>query len=192
MEFSLTVREIGETHRKEGLKMTVKGKINWSIWIGIWTGIYVVLYLLSPLAKYGIIWCSFIALPIFFNGGAARKDYIPQMVSSCIGVFWGLAMLAVTGWLSGLGVAGSNAVSCGILTTFCCFMMILGDKTFVNKVPAMFGGISACFSQGGENVIPIMITLCLGVSLGLLCNEGTNFLADDGSWQLPKTRKTVI
>ena len=68
--------------------MTNRGKINWSIWIGVWTGIYVLLYLLSPLGKYGIVWCTFIALPIFFNGGAARKDYIPQMISSIIGVAW--------------------------------------------------------------------------------------------------------
>lgn len=165
--------------------MTVKGKINWSIWIGVWTGIYVLLYLLSPLGKYGIIWCTFIALPIFFNGGAARKDYIAQMVGSCLGVIWGLIMLGGTSLVS---VAGSNAVSCGVFTITCCFMMIFKDKTLLNKVPAMFGGIAACFSQGGQNVIPLMITLCLGVSLGLLCNEGTNFLAEDGSWQWPRKK----
>ncbi len=176
--------------------MTAKGMVNWSIWIGIWTGIYVLLYLLSPLGQYGIIWCTFIALPIFFNGGAARKDYIPQMLSSIVGVLWGVAMLTFTGGLSilGLGVAGSNAISCGLLTIACCFMMIIKDKGLINKVPAMFGGISACFSQGGHNIIPVCITLCLGVSLGLLCNEGTHFIAEDGSWTWPfkKTKQTQI
>ena len=112
--------------------MTVKGKINWSIWIGVWTGIYVLLYLLSPLGKYGIIWCTFIALPIYFNGGAARKDYVPQMASSCIGVIWGLIMIWGTGLVAGTGVAMSNALSCGIFTITCCFMMIFKDNTLVN------------------------------------------------------------
>ena len=70
-------------------------------------------------------------------------------------------------------------------------MMIFKDKTLINKVPAMFGGISACFSQGGEHIIPIMITLCLGVSLGLLCNEGLHFLAEDGSWTWPTKKKAA-
>lgn len=165
--------------------MTTKGKINWSIWIGVWTGIYVLLYLMSPLGQYGFIWITFIALPIFFNGGAARKDYLPQMICSCIGVIWGLIMIAGTNLVSGTGIAMSNALSCGIFTITCCFMMIFKDNTMLNKVPAMFGGISACFSQGGQHVIPVMITLCLGVSLGLLCNEGTHFLTEDGSWTLP-------
>lgn len=176
--------------------MTNRGKINWSIWIGVWTGIYVLLYLLSPLGKYGIVWCTFIALPIFFNGGAARKNYIPQMISSIIGVAWGCAMIAVTNGLLHIGVStvNANALSCGMLTITCCFMMIFKDRSFINKVPAMFGGISACFSQGGKNIIPICITLCLGVSLGLLCNEGTHFLTEDGHfcWPFQKSEKLNI
>ena len=155
--------------------MSAKAKIYWSIWIGVFTGIYVLLYLNSPLAQYGFIWITFIALPIYFNGGALRKDYIPQMIGSCLGVLWGLVMLYFAGMLGGLGAAGSNAVSCGLLTITCCFMMILKDNTMLNKVPAMFGGISACFSQGGEHFVAIMITLCLGVTLGLICNEGAPF-----------------
>ena len=42
----------------------------------------VICYLFSPLAKYGCIWITFVALPIFFNGGALRKDFFPQIVSS--------------------------------------------------------------------------------------------------------------
>lgn len=154
--------------------MSAKAQVYFSAWIGVWTGIYVILYLLSPLAQYGIIWCTFIALPIYFNGGAQRKDYFPQMICSCVGVLWGVAMLKFAGMIAGVGDAASTAISCGLLTITCCCMMILKDSTMLNKVPAMFGGISACFSQGGasDKIIPLMITLCLGVSLGLLCNEG--------------------
>ena len=152
--------------------MTAKAKAYWSVWIGVFTCIYVFLYLISPLGQYGIIWISFIALPIYFNGGALRKDYLPQMIGSVLGVIWGLIMIFGVNMLGGLGPAGSNAVSCGFFTITACLMMILKDSTMLNKVPAMFGGISACFSQGGENVVPVMITLCLGVTLGLICNEG--------------------
>ncbi|MCD8370837.1 MAG: DUF1097 domain-containing protein [Clostridiales bacterium] len=157
--------------------MTAKAKVYWSIWIGIWTGIYVLLYLLSPLAKHGIIWVTFIALPIYFNGGALRKDYIPQMICSCVGVIWGVIMFAGADFMTGafgLASSGSTALSCGVFTITCCMMMILKDNSMLNKVPAMFGGISACFSQGAatDKLIPLMITLCLGVTLGLICNEG--------------------
>lgn len=157
--------------------MNALGKVYWSIWIGVWTGIYVVLYNISPLGDYGFIWVTFIALPIYFNGGAARKDYIPQMVSSCIGVIWGVIMFAGAGLLMnalGMGAVPANGLAVGFLTITCCMMMILKDSTLCNKVPAMFGGISSCFSQGAatDRIIPLMITLCLGVTLGLLCNEG--------------------
>lgn len=152
--------------------MSKKATVYWCIWIGVLTAIYVFLYLSSPLAQYGIIWVTFIALPIFFNGGAKREDYVPQMVSSCVGVCWGLIML----WFAGvIGAVGGNlamALSCGLFTICSCTFMMLENKHLINKVPAAFGGISSCFSQGGKNWWVIMITLCLGVTLGLLCNEG--------------------
>lgn len=169
--------------------MSKKTQIYWSVWIGVWTGIYVILYLISPLSQYGIIWCTFIALPIFFNGGAARADYFPQMVSSCVGVGWGWLMLYVAG-IFGVGMDGNvaMALSCGLLTITCCMMMMIPQKALINKVPAMFGGISSCFgtydAEVPEKLIVLMVTLCLGVSLGLLCNEGLPFckkLAGDNS-----------
>ncbi len=147
-------------------------KFYWSLWIGGWTGIYVILYLFSPLAKYGCIWITFVALPIFFNGGALRKDFFPQVVSSWLGVAWGLIMLFFANMWSAMGSNVAMAVSVAIFTVCSCLMMCFDNKHLINKVPAAFGGISTCFSQGGDNWWVVGITLSLGVCLGLLCNEG--------------------
>ncbi len=153
--------------------MSTKVTVKWSIWIGACTGVYVWLYLLSPLAQYGIIWVSFIALPIYFNGGAKREEYFHYIFSYITGVGWGVLMLYVTGmFVESIGAVNATAIVVAILTAACCFHMLFPNKLFLNKVPAMFGGISATFSQGGENIGPLMITLVLGTTLGLICNEG--------------------
>ena len=152
--------------------MSKLGKFYWACWIGIWTAIYVILYLNSPLAQYGIIWITFVALPIFFNGGAKREDFFPQIVSSWLGVAWGLIMLFFAGLWAGIGENLAMAVSVGIFTIASSSCMILKNKHLINMVPAAFGGISTCFSQGGNNWWVIGITLTLGVILGTICNEG--------------------
>jgi len=167
--------------------MSNKFKLNWGIWIGIVTGIYVFLYLNSPLAQYGIIWVTFIALPIFFNGGAQRKDFFAYGVSSILGVVWGLIFLFFIGiFAQVMNENLATALSCLIFTACVCLHMMVPDKFLFNKVPAMFGGIAATFSQGGENFIPIMITLVLGDIVAVLCSEGTKFLHPDGTWKFLK------
>lgn len=47
----------------------------------------------------------------------------------------------------------------------------------------MFGGVAAMFSQDGKNLIPVMITLVLGILLALLSNEGKNLLTEEGKWE---------
>ena len=47
----------------------------------------------------------------------------------------------------------------------------------------MFGGIASAFSTGGTLIIPLMITLVLGSTLALICQEGTHLLTDDGHWK---------
>ena len=115
--------------------MTNLAKFYWSLWIGGWTGIYVICYLFSPLAKYGCIWITFVALPIFFNGGALRKDFFPQIVSSWLGVAWGLIMLFFANVFAGIGPV--LQLLCfglfGVLDgSFCCdlYSCVLHDDVF--------------------------------------------------------------
>ena len=168
--------------------MSKKYVVNWGIWIGVWTGIYVFLYLMSPLAKYGVIWCTFIALPIYFNGGAQPKDYVSYVTSSICGVCWGLIFIFFIELFQkgGMGNVPATALGCLIFTALCCLHMMVPDKGLLNKVPAMFGGISATFSQWGTNVVPVTATLCLGVTLALICGLGTKVLKEDGSWSFGK------
>jgi len=169
--------------------LTAKYRINWGIWIGVMTGIYVFLYLNSPLAQYGIIWITFIALPIFFNGGAARQDYFSYFLSNIAGVAWGLIFLFfIAVFANFMSDVLATALGCLIFTALCCLHMLVPNKFLFNKVPAMFGGISATFSQGGENVLPVILTLLCGVTLALICNEGRNFLSESGSWTFKKSK----
>ena len=101
------------------------------------------------------------------------------MISSIIGVAWGCAMIAVTNGLLHIGVStvNANALSCGMLTITCCFMMIFKDRSFINKVPAMFGGISACFSDVYKRQILDTVKehfhLVADAEITVECNPGT-------------------
>lgn len=159
--------------------MSKKTTLLWAGWIGLATAIYVLLYLFSPLGKYGIIWITFIALPIYFNGGAKKEEYVHYVISDLCGVAWGVAMLYLIGILVGMGADASvsTGVIVGILTVACCGIhMFVPNSLFANKVPAIFGGISATFSQGGENLMVVAITLILGTTLALICQEGLKLL----------------
>lgn len=162
---------------------------NWAVWIGIVSGIYCFLYTISPLNQYGVMCCSFTALPIYFTAGAQRKEYLNYAVSNVIGVVWALIYLAAIVALADIaGAAVANGVVVGLFTIILCAIhFIPTGATWMNKPAAMFGAISSIFWIGGDKtkVIPVAITLVLGVTLGLVCQEGTNFLTEDGHWTLP-------
>ena len=166
--------------------MTNKYLFNWCVWIGLATGVYTALYMLSPLSQYGVVYATFVALPIYFISGAKKEEYFNFISSNVVGVLWGWLYLTLIVWMIGLGVNDivSNAVVCGVITVICCaFHFICTPKTPFNKLPAMFGGIAVCFSTGGAKIVPLMITLVLGSTLALICQEGTRLLNDDGSWK---------
>lgn len=169
---------------------------NWCVWIGLATGVYVALYILSPLNDYGVVYATFVALPIYFISGAKRNEYLNFAVSGVTGVAWGWLYIFAIGWMLSLGISNivAQASVCTVLTIVCCaFHFIVTPKTFFNKLPAMFGGIAVAFSTGGTKIIPLMITLVLGTTLALICNEGTHLLTEDGYWKfLAGTPKNSI
>lgn len=166
--------------------MTKRFLFNWSIWIGLATGVYTALYLISPLAQYGVVYATFIALPIYFISGAKKEEYFNFTVSNVTGVAWGWLYITAITWLISMGMNSvlSNALCCGIITIVCCaFHFIVTPNTFFNKLPAMFGGIAAAFSTGATKIIPLMITLVLGSTLALVCDMGTRLLTQEGHWK---------
>lgn len=164
---------------------TKKGLFKWSIWIGLVTAIYCLIYVsISPLASKGVVWCTFVALPIFFTSGA-QKNEIPNYIISCIvGVIWGWVFVYVLTWSASYIPFDNvnNMVVCGTLTIICCAIhFCLTEKTFANKVNMMFGAIACTLSQGGSNLIPIMITMIGGILLAYICVSGQNLIDENGN-----------
>ncbi|MCL1996436.1 MAG: DUF1097 domain-containing protein [Defluviitaleaceae bacterium] len=169
--------------------MTNRFKLNWCIFIGLATGLYAGLYLISPLAEAGVIYVTFVALPIFFLAGAKREEYPNFAISNITGVLWGMGYIFLINWMIAQGVNDvlSTALVCVVITIICCaFHMIVTPNTVFNKLPAMFGGISAAFSTWGEHMIPLMITLVFGTTLALIMTEATKLLTPEGHWKFLK------
>jgi hypothetical protein len=169
--------------------MSVKYLVNWAIWIGGVSGIYVFIYLQTPLAQYGIIWMTFVALPIYFNGGAKPEEFVSYALSALVGVLWGLFYLFFIGKLAAIMPADvATALGVGLVCIVQCAVHFIPplSKTPLRVVPIMFGAVAMCFSQGGSNAIPVACTLVGGVVLALICGLGTRFLAQDGHWIMPK------
>lgn len=166
--------------------MTRRFLVNWSCWIGFWSGVYIYFYLQTPLADKGVIWMTFVSLPIYFNGGASREEFINYLASVVVGVLWGLAYLHSIDFLVALGIEAK--ISTGLVifvvtTAVCAVHFLLPKRLRMTAVPVMFGAISMMFSQGGQKVGPATLTLLGGVFLALLCNEGTKLLNQDGTWK---------
>lgn len=176
--------------------MTKRYIFNWMLWIAILNGLYCGLYTLSPLGPYGVIWVTYVAFPIFFITGANRRE-VPHFICSAIaGVVWGMVFLWCIGLFAGFGAGPALATGLGVgivefVLIFVHFMF--AGKGWLSKVPAIFGGVAVTFSQGGENIIPLMITLALGILLCLASNEGKNLLTDDGHWKfLVKMKSNAV
>lgn len=168
--------------------MPAKYLINWAIWIGGMSGIYVYVYLQTPLAQYGVIWMTFVALPIYFTGGAKPEDYFSYLLSMLLGVGWGVVYLFFIERTMALGLEADLAtavVVAALCALQCAIHFVPTANTPFRVVPIMFGAISMCFSQGGGNLGPIALTLFGGLTLALICGLGTRFLTSEGNWRLP-------
>ncbi len=161
--------------------------VNWAIWIGLLVGIYVVLYSLTPLLNYGVMWSTFIALAIYFTAGAEVREFPNYACSSLLGVAWAVLYIGCIGKLlgAGLNVAAAQGIAVGGICAVQCAIHFIPplSKTWFNKPTAMFGGIAVTFSQGGQKLVPIAITLFLGCFLGMICALGAKLLTEDGRWK---------
>lgn len=151
---------------------------SYSLWIGLTSGIYLLIYLATPLASYGLAWMTFVSLPIFFTAGAPLNE-IPNYICSMIaGLFWGIVNMWIINQLLVLGfTAGmANLIDMIIITIPVGLHLTILSKTWLNKVPMVFGGLAMTFSQGASNVWVIGITLLCGILLGAIYNLGGKFL----------------
>ncbi len=150
----------------------------WSLWIGLMVALFAFIYLSSPLASYGLMWMSFVSMPLYFAAGAELKDLASFCATNIVGLAWGLFYLFLIGVFSSLGLAAPLATAATIMiaTPSCCIAhMLVPDKYLVNKLAAAFGAIACVFSQNGENLFATGATLIAGVIVGLLCKVGLRF-----------------
>lgn len=151
--------------------MSKKASILWCILIGVLDGIYCLVCAGLPIAS--IMWMAFISLPIYFCGGADYKTFPTYFCSATSGVFWGVIGL----WAIGLmGIANSGLAMfvtiIPIVSVLCIVHIVLFPKTVLGNCPMVFGGFAACFAAGGNNILLVIVTLTLGLILGILITEG--------------------
>ena len=196
--------------------MNKRGLANWGVWIGVVSGIYCAIYALTigrwtegVMGGWHIMCATFTALPIYFTAGAKREDWLKFSCSNIVGVLWGMLYLFCMDRLNFLGWpwwANAMVVIAGVCVLQCALHFNLPPKMQTNVVPAQFGAISSTFwccnltiavtSTPGATAIGgfynfsavgcLMATLVGGVTLGLLCNEGLNFIdGKTGKWKMP-------
>lgn len=159
--------------------------VNWSILIGVVSGIYCAIYSLLPLPTQSLMWMTFVALPIYFNGGAKIEEYPHYVVSMLAGVGWGVIYLYFLGAFGAIGVSTqvNLLVIVTIITAICCaFHFCVTGNTWLNKLPIMFGAIASTFSQNGKNLTTIIITLFGGLTVAMIVQQGTKLLDEQGRW----------
>ena len=179
----------------------------YAVTIGAWTQS-------SFLSGWHIIYATFTALPIYFTAGAKREEFWHYIGSYLTGIVWAMIYLVCMDRLNAAGWpwwANVGLVVGVICIVECAIHFCLPASLPFNKVPAHFGAISNSFwcsnltiavlGGAGHTAVggfynftayPILaITLCTGTLLGLICNEGLNFIdADTGKWKWP-VRKAV-
>lgn len=171
--------------------MKLRFSINFGIWIGLTAGAYVWLYLVSPLAAAGVLPCTFVALPIFLNGGGKLEQIPNHMTSAIAGVLWALIYLKVSGLIIAAHISPPVALGVTVAVITAILVAIHGALKFYGlfgNIPAMFGAIACTFFAGGDKWPYVLVTLCLGIALGYINISGTKFLDEDGRWLIFRNR----
>lgn len=164
----------------------------------------------NVLPGWQIVYATFTALPIYFTAGAKREEFFNYICSYIIGVCWGMLYLWIMDRLMGMGIITNPWINIAVVVAVVCTVECALHFTVLSKlpfsvVPAQFGAISNTFwcsnmsiailgpgasAIGGfynfQAVPVLMLTLCGGALLGLICNEGLNFIdAETGNWKWP-------
>ena len=151
--------------------MSKKATALWCLWIGILDGVYCIICNQIPHIQH-YMWIGFISLPIFFCGGATLKLLPRYFVCATSGVLWGALNL----WVLGLGLIADPGMNMLVfvppVVTLCCILhMVFGTEDkfggLFASTPMAFGGFAAIFSQGIGELPYVIITLTLGLVLGV-------------------------
>lgn len=168
---------------------------NWSIIIAVISGVYCSAYTLLPLPAQNLMWMNFVAIPIYFNAGAKLEEYTNYVSSMVAGIGWALLNLYVIKILgeTGVNISVNILISTTIITVVCCAIhFCVTGNTWFNKIPIIFGTMACIFSQNGENILSIAITLFGGITVAMLLQQGTKLLDEQGQWRFFKKNKSQL
>lgn len=172
--------------------MNIRYAFNWSIWIAFFTALYVFFYEISPLSKYGVMPCTFVALPIYFAVGAKASEYFDHCSSAVAGVAWAAVSIWMTSCVESFGLsenATTTLVIFVISVLLCGGHLLLEGRGIFSRIPMIFGSVASILMLGLEKWPYILATLCLGISLGLICQLGRRFLDVTGKWSFSRSSR---
>ncbi|WFU12890.1 DUF1097 domain-containing protein (plasmid) [Rhizobium sp. CB3090] len=167
--------------------------INVGLWIGATVGLYSFLYALTPLGAAGVLPCTFVALPIFLNGGAKKEEFLGYCSSALLGVGWAAVFIHGIGFgiSEGLPPAVSTGLVLFVVTAIICALhLIFTPKGLFSSIPMIFGAVASTFLIGLDKWYLIMPTLLGGILMGYINSLGFKLVDADGRW-LFLTRSNV-
>lgn len=154
--------------------------IKLSVVVAIVVALYCVIYQYLPVKN--LLWMTFISLPIYFGSGAKKEEFGQYFFSMIMGIIWGVVYLKGISYLSGAGVSLTITLFLvvGVVTfVLCALHLVVLGSTWLSKVPMMFGAVAAVFSQNGQNLGSIFVTLAAGLILAVIFGPLTNLFHRD-------------
>ena len=145
-------------------------------WFSLWTSAFSALfYFVYNMLPFGIGWMMFVCLAVFFGMGLKPKDTPSLLISAYAGILWGLFdfLLIYLLSLTGMPSEASTFLSIVIGTTITmCLHLGPLSKTPLRHMPIIFAGVCLTFSQGGQNILGLFVTLAFGMGLCAVCFAG--------------------
>jgi hypothetical protein len=146
--------------------------ICFSVWVSVFSAIFYHIYNILP---FGIGWIMFVCLGIYFGMGLKVKNTPGLLISAYSGILWGLFDFLLIRLFSTAGLQDSGAafwaIVIGTTSTMCIHLGPL-SKTPLRHMPIIFAGVCLTFSQGGKNILGLVVTFAFGVALCAICQVG--------------------
>ena len=152
--------------------MSRKAIIAFSLWTSFFSALFYYIYNFLP---FGVGWMMFVCLGIFFGMGLGVRDTPALLVSAYSGILWGLfdfLLIALfSRWGLGPDAATFLSIVVGTTITMCIHLGPL-SRTPLRHMPIIFAGVCLTFSQGGSNLLGLVVTFAFGIALCAVCQTG--------------------
>ena len=158
--------------------MSQKTIILFSLWTSFWSAVFYHFY--NMFFDFNIPWIMFICLGIYFAMDLSPKQAPGLLLSAYCGLIWGqvdFLLIYLFGTICGMSIAASIFIDIVLGTTITMYIHLKPlCKTPLRHMPIIFAGVCLTFSQGGKNVIGLIVTFLCGVLLAAICSAGQRYL----------------